>query len=131
MRHEDDKAVLGLSWRTSEVCDGFLMTHYNTGNAARETLSLHFGMGLSAVCFLSDAVHTKGSVRFAVLLSTKVCLRIVQFAFLLGRMVKMVAGGRSVVALYQSPMAVGLFHRAIATSPGCFAVFQRGLNSSV
>jgi len=30
-------------------------------------------------------------------------------------------GARSVMALYQSPMTVGLFQRAIAMSPGCLA----------
>lgn len=39
------------------------------------------------------------------------------------------AGGRSVLALYQSPMAVGLFHRAIAMSPGYVpAMFQSNLS---
>lgn len=39
------------------------------------------------------------------------------------------AGGRSVVALYQSPMAVGLFHRAIAMSPGYVpGMFQSNLS---
>ena len=42
------------------------------------------------------------------------------------------AGARSVVALYQSPMAAGLFQSAIAMSPGYIpAMFQANLSSVV